>query len=215
MRRILTTLTAVMFATCAMAEPVDERSARKMLFPAKGFNVEYVEGSGLTDTQLGYFKLLVKGRDSRSQFGRLAHYYGAIAISPSVFEGSPAALLSDPESVPFRLDTGLHSVAAAEAAALQGCAALVKRGQKPCVIAARILPKRYKPRDLTMSIFATDAFKAYRKADGPKAFAISPSTRAYGLADGDVAPQEAVEICNGKAKEVGKSDCVVVISDES
>lgn len=204
---------AAAWAAPAMAEPVDEKAARKALFKPGTFDVVYKEDSGLTDEQLGFFRIIVKGRESRDQFGRLAHYYGAIAISPSVFEDGPAALLADPQNVPFRFETGLHSVQAAEVVALRACNALVQAGQKPCVVPAQILPRRYKERGLTLSTFATEGFKAYRDAGGPKAFAASAETRAYGMADGDAAEAEALAACNATAAKVGKPDCKIVIVD--
>jgi len=206
-------LFALTFMNPAWADPLDEKAARKMLFPANGFKVVYKEESGLTETQLGYFKLLVKGRESRNDFKKIAHYYGAIAISPSIFEGTPADLLRDPKKVPFRMETGLHSVEAAQTAVLSACNKLVNSGKKPCVVAALIVPKRYKPVDLTLSVFATQAFKDYRKAKGPKAFAISPRSKGFGISDGDSANAVALAECNATAKETGKADCEIVILD--
>jgi hypothetical protein len=216
MRAIRTAALGLAASVCAfgaLAQAMDQREARKQLFPAKGYEVEYMADSGLSETELGYFKLLVEGRNSRDQFGRMAQYYGAIAISPSVFQGGPAAILASPETVPFKFETGYHSVAAAEAAALIACNALVQPGQQRCGVAARILPKRYKPRPLSMSVFATDAFKTYRNAGKPKAFALSFATPGYGLADGAQAAEEALEICNAAAEAFGKRDCNLVVLD--
>jgi len=217
LNRMTATLAATLAAllvgagAAAAAEPVTERDARKMLFNAKGFEMQYVDAGALTETQLGYFEIMVKSRESRDQFGRLAHYYGAIAISPSVFDGSPAALLAAPETVPFQFRTGLHSVAAADAVALAACNALVKGGDKPCVVAARVLPGRCKDQPMPLSVFATDAFKEYRRADGPQAFAASQATRAYAWGQG--AGSEALAACNQTAATVGPADCKIVVQD--
>ncbi|KMW56419.1 5-aminolevulic acid synthase isozyme [Candidatus Rhodobacter oscarellae] len=214
MKKTLLALSIASLATATTAEPVDERTARKQLFKPKGFSVEYVEDSGLTEQQQGFFKILVEGRDSRQEFGTLARYYGAITVSPSIFEGDIGALLLTPEEVPFQFATGYHSPGAADAASLEACNAQVRGEQKECVIAARILPKRFSERDLTMSFAATANFKLYRGADAPKAFAISPSSQAFGLAEGATAADEALGACNGLIEQEQPRDCVVVIADE-
>ncbi|MEL7117481.1 MAG: 5-aminolevulic acid synthase, partial [Pseudomonadota bacterium] len=93
------------------------------------------------------------------------------------------------------------------------CEALRKRSDQPCVIAARVLPKRFKNQPLTLSNAATGAFKSYRDARGPKAFAISPATQAFGLAQGATAIQEALGACNAKVGQGNRQDCVIVIQD--
>lgn len=215
LRTLIAALTSLLCATAAPADPVDQKSARKMLFNARGFDVQYIDSGVLTDQQLGFFRTLVNSRDSRSQFGQLAQYYGAIAISPSVFESSITELFTRPETVPFAFPVGYHSVSAAQAAALSLCNANVARGQKPCVLAVQIVPKRFKPVALTLSSAATEAFRTYRRAKAPKAFAMSQSTGAFGQGDGPLAVETALRMCNAAVGEGNPEDCVVVIADEN
>ncbi len=208
--------TALVFALSALpvsAEPIDGKSAKKALFSPKGFSVDYVEDSGLSETQLGYFKILVESRQSKKQFGRVARYYGAIAVSPSIFEMSPAELLADPESVPFQMAGARHTPGAADAAALSSCNKLVKGGAKKCVVAARILPKRWKDKGFSMFYAATANFKLYRDADEPKAFAVSATGIGFGLANGEGAAKLAIDACHDNNGEEGKRDCEVVVVD--
>lgn len=213
MNRVIIALVATTLALPAMAEPIDEKAAKKALFSPKGFSVEYIEDSGLTETQLGYFKLLVKGRQSKAQFERVARYYGAIAVSPSIFEMSPAELLADPESVPFQMAGARHTPEAASKAALAACNKLVKGGAKKCVVAAQVLPKRWKDKGFSLSYAATANFKLYRDADGPKAFAASKNGIGFGLANGEGAEDIAIQACHDNNGEDGKQDCEIVVAD--
>jgi hypothetical protein len=196
----------------AEAQPFTEADARQMLF-GDGYEVRFVTNSGLRDQQLALFKELVSGRNSRSQFGQVAAYYGVIAISPSVFEGGAEAILLDPKSVPFRYESGLHSLEDARRVAMAGCNALVREGAKPCVMAAQIVPSGFTPRALSMSVFATEDFPKYRRSSSPKAFAVSASTRAYALAQGNNASTQALDACNKAASAQGARDCKLVLAD--
>lgn len=214
MRRVgLCAILMALIAVPSFADPLDTRKAKRALFPIKGFSVQYPKDNGLTDLQRSYFEILVGGSQSKDQFARVAKYYGAIALTPSMFERTPAELLANPEAVPFQLAAGYHSPAAADRAALATCETIRTGAERPCVIAARILPRRYKPRDLHMSISATAAFDTYRKVKGPRAFAISPTTQAFGLAEGEIAVTEALDACNGKIPASMGRDCTIVIED--
>lgn len=213
MRLIAFSTLLAMIAAPLMAEPLDERTAKRMLFKPKGYSVEYPTNSGLSDAHLGVIKVVAESRDSKKQFGRVARYYGAIAISPSVFEKAAAALITSPETVPFDMSSGLHSPSAAAEAALNACNAKVEAGWEPCVVAANILPKRWKDVDFSMSNAATANFKLYRNAKSPKAFAISASGPGFGLAEGEDAVALAIEACEKSNKSVDAKDCTVVVQD--
>lgn len=175
----------------AAAQVVDTKSARKQVFSERGRSVTVADLSFLTPDV----------RKATEQYAAGFDYYGAMAVSP----GDPA-------------DTGsavavqnYHSVASAQAAALKGCEARRTTG-KPCVIVATTAPRGYKPRSFTLSVEATTALKKdYRKLKAPKAFAVSPSTGAFGFARGDGG--RAIAQCNTGAARKGASDCQVAIQD--
>jgi hypothetical protein len=126
-------------------------------------------------------------------------YYAAIAYSPD--EG----LLTEA----LQSAMNYHSVAAADAAAIAACNAARTAGTAPCQVAARVLPRGYEERPLTVSYDASAAFtKAYRRAKGPKAFAISETTGAYAIGAG---AEAAVAACGASPQAPG--DCRVVIAD--
>ena len=197
----------------AVAQPLDERAARKLLFPAGGFEFVLNRQSGLTEQQLGFFNTLFTARQYRDELSGVARYYGAAAISPALFERLQRGELNLSQGAPFQFSEGYHSPAAAEQAALRDCAAALKPGEAPCVVAARLLPKRFKPRGFTMSMIATEAFKSYRSADAPKAFAISRGSRAFAVKGGTQAAAAALASCNETAAKAGRADCLVVIAD--
>ena len=126
-------------------------------------------------------------------------YYAAIAYSPD--EGLLSEALQSAKNY--------HSIAAADAAAIAACNATRNAGSGPCQVAARVLPRGYEARPLTVSYDASAAFtKAYRRAKGPKAFAISESTGAYAIGQG---AEAAVAACRASPQAPG--DCRVVIAD--
>ncbi|MEM9971133.1 MAG: 5-aminolevulic acid synthase, partial [Pseudomonadota bacterium] len=98
-----------------------------------------------------------------------------------------------------------HTPAAADRAALRACTAEKSRGSGACRIAARVLPRGYSARPLSLSSAATSAFSAnYQRQRAPKALAISPSTGAWGIGAGD---QAAVVAC----RRGGARDCEIAI----
>ena len=127
--------------------------------------------------------------------GPTQQYYGAIAYSPD--EG----LLSEATVAA----ANHHTVDVARGLALAECNAERRVGAAPCVIAADILPKRYRAgRALQLSMGATAGFDAdYRKAPGAKSFAISPQSGSWGFGADDTS---ALQACNAQ-------DCKVVVRD--
>ena len=207
-RRLFVGLLAVAmaWAGAALADPVDEATARKALFKPRGADLVMVRDNGLDAGQSAIMETIAKGLRS----GNLANYYGSVAVSPDFF----ALMQQDPGQAVLtglmQVTERLHSPATADAVALAACNAARSAGQSACVIAARILPRRWEPRDLTMSVDATRAFRDYRRARAPKAFAISEGSRAYAVTNGDGAIAQALADCNAAALV---ADCSIVVSD--
>ncbi len=181
-------------SSMALAQVVDSKAAKKMLFgkasTAQMADVEWTDA----DAGAGVSKA-IKGIASQIP------YYGAIALSP----GEPTSSMLMPTI------SNMHSVEAATKAALAECNARRTVGEA-CIIVATIVPKKYKPRSLTLSAEATQAFgKQYRKLKAPKAMAASPTTGIFGIDRGDGG--RALSACNAKAGAKGSADCRIVIAD--
>jgi hypothetical protein len=183
----------------ASAAPLHGKAAAKQLYAPQGAQVQVLKVKGLT------------AKDARilQQVGATQKYYGAIAFSPG--DG-----LVDAATVAA---ANYHSIDAAERSALKACDAR-RSAKAPCVIAARIEPKGYRPgRALGLSSEATEIFdKVYLKQHDPKAMAISRATGLYGVAQGRNAESRALETCRAKAEKGAKSaktpgDCTIVIAD--
>jgi hypothetical protein len=177
----------------AGADPVDGNAARKMLFSPRTAEVDINQAAGLSETDKTTLAAMVRMNGLK--------YYGAIAFSPD--EG----LVSEALQGAFNF----HGVGPAEVAALAACNKARKGGTAPCVIAATVLPKRWKERPLQLSQDATATFAVYRKGRGEKAIAISLSSGAYGMAKGDGSAAKAMSDCTAKAN--GATDCIIVIAD--
>lgn len=213
MLRLLILALSLTLGGGALAQPFTGNEARKMLMPVKKYDFVINENSGLTELQLKYFNVLFKAREYRGDLDRLARYYGAIAISPSLFARLERGELDLSEGAPFQFAEGYHTPEAAAQVAIDDCTAVLKPGEAPCVIAAQLLPKRWKRQPLSLSVLATEAFAQYRKARGPRAFAISRATRAFAVQGGPNAVAEALASCNGIADDVGPPDCYIAIQD--
>lgn len=181
--------------TPAWAEVIDTKSARKQLFPTRGQNTQLA--SALNDEDRAVITALIPLMEQQMQTP--VKYYSSIAYSPD--EG----LISDA----LQGAVNFHTTGAADAAAIAACNKARKRGAKPCQLAARIVPKKYEPRELTLSYDATDAFtRRFRRETAPKSFAISGTTGAWGIAETDAA---AISACEKDASNAG--DCQIVIRD--
>jgi hypothetical protein len=135
-------------------------------------------------------------------------YYEAMAASPS--EGMLASSAT--------LAVNYHSAETAGVAAIAGCNAKKKEESEPCVVIAEFLPKGYDgPRAFSLSFNATEAFRKYRRAGKPKAFAISPATGEWGQAvkAGSIAAadQAALAACAVLAAKKEAGDCRIVSRD--
>lgn len=181
-------------AAPAPAEVPDTKAAKKSLFSLRGYQVQVSEN--LSDGDAATVKAIVSLM--AQQLRQPVRYYAAIAWSPDdglVHDSIQAAM-------------NYHSVDAAGKAAVDACMPLRSKGAAKCEVAAVIVPKRYKARDLSLSLDATAAFdKTYRKAKSPKAFAASRSGGGWGMGASDAA---AVSACEASS---GAKDCVVVIRD--
>lgn len=188
--RIPMILAMFMAALPAWAEVADTKSARQALYPVRGYEVRLSEG--LSGEEAATVKAIVPLM--AEQLRQPVRYYGAIAFSPRdgmVHESLQAAM-------------NYHAPDAAAAAAVRACMGLRSAGAEPCKVAALLLPKGWVPRDVMLSVDATAVFdKSFRRASGPKAFAVSRETGAFGAGTSDAA---ALTAC-------GAPDCAVVIRD--
>ncbi|WP_116130846.1 hypothetical protein [Tropicimonas sp. IMCC34043] len=191
MRIIGLALALACLAPHAIAQPLDSKAARKMLFGTRGVDVQ-ISDVGFIDA--GMVKAL-------EQAAGQIPYYGAIAVSPG--EPTSSNLMS--------VIGNLHSPESAAKAVLDNCNARRTTGG-PCVVIAVVTPRKYSPQPLTLSVGATGAFeKEYRKMKAPKAMAISRSTGGYAMDRGDGG--RAVSQCEAAAAAMGGKDCEVVIAD--
>ena len=174
----------------SMAEPIDGRTARDMLFRGGAVEVQVLPDDRIPTEQLALIEE-VAGQQI---------YYAAVAVSPDDGVLSTATLAA----------ANHHSIGAAEAAALDACNRM-REGDAECMIVARVRPRGWDERQLQLSFQASDAFRQeYRRGRGPKAFAISPSTGRWAIVKGDNANVLAVEECNAQAE---RADCTVAVAD--
>ena len=193
----------------APAEPVSGNEARKLLFSPRGVDLVANPQSGLDAVQDATVQAILQQLKSEA----VANYYGSIAVSPAFFEMMAADPGGAALSGLLQITEKFHSPEAADRVALDACRQALAEGQAECVIAARVLPRKWQPRALQMSVEATNAFKVYRKGRGAKAFAISPGTGAYAFAKGAAAETVALTDCNLAATAKGGADCEIVIAD--
>ncbi len=189
----------ILGAGAVAAEPIDTKTAKKLLFKPSKAEIEILPQSFLSDGERA--ALRVKLLDQNFQ------YYGAFAVSPA----KGAVSLGDIKGAMGAINH--HSLDAARAAALAGCNAERNGGGK-CVIVGLVRPAGWSETGFQLSSDATLAFrKKYRGGGGPKAFAISPKTGEYAFAKGDDANKTALVNCNAAAKPKGASDCEIVIQN--
>lgn len=182
-------------AASAVAQPLATREAQGALFGTRGTAVVVSDALSAGDQDIVRRTIGLL----EEQLNGPVKYYAAIAFSPD------QGLLSDA----LQSAMNYHSIAAADAAAIAACNAARVAGTQPCRIAARVLPRGYESRPLTLSYDATAAFgKVFRRARSPKAFAVSEATGAYAIGAGADA---ALTAC--QADRPGAADCRVVIVD--
>ena len=206
-RGVMAAVAGMVIAGTALAEPMDAKAARKLLFSPKGMVMEPVAVDGLSAEAAASIDALVTQFSDRKRLKALEaagySYYGALAV--------PTDRPLKMESLAFVAK--LHSPEAARAAALKSCADTT--GSRACAVVALMLPKSFKPRDLTLSQVATDRFrKTWKEGDGPKVLAVSAATDAWVIAKGAGSDQAALERCNAKAAEQARADCSIVIAED-
>lgn len=181
-------------ASPSVADVVTERDAKRALFSHRGHQIQLAPG--LTDLEQKIVTEIVPLM--AQQLRQPVRYYAAIAYSPDdgmVHDSIQAAM-------------NFHTPDAAGQAAMAACNALKSKSAQSCRVAAQVVPKRYKVRDLTLSIDATVGFdRAYRKAASPKAFAISRKSGNWGMGSNDASARSACE------KSGNPGDCEIVIRD--
>ncbi len=178
-------------AGAALAEPINYKAAKGMMFKSKGAVVTLIPHPSVSEKDAKVLK----------QVGETQAYYGAIAMSPSEGLASPALVAA----------TNHHSVESASAQAIEFCNDKRESGSKKCVVVAQIFPKKWKAKPVQFSAGATEAFgKEYRRIRGDKAFATAASTGDFGIGKGETAAAQAVENCAAKN---GATDCEVTIAD--
>lgn len=188
--RLALFLSLVLLAFPAAAEVLTAKEARAALFSTRGYETRVSGALSQRDraTVQALVPLIAR------QLNQPVRYYASIAYSPKdglVHEALQGAL-------------NYHSPESADAAAIRACNKLRSRGAPACRLAARVVPKGYAPRPLTLSVDATAAFeRTYRRMRGPKAFAISRATGAWGVGESDAA---AIRACRVQ-------DCEIVIRD--
>ncbi|WP_172293927.1 5-aminolevulic acid synthase [Pseudoruegeria sp. HB172150] len=191
MRRVaMVFLPSLCMATHAFAQPLTGAEAKDLLFNADELVVAVNPAAELSDKDRNTLDILVESNG----FG----YYGAISFAPE--EG----LLSESLQGAFNF----HSVEDANAAARAACEASRKPDGSPCIIAAQLLPQRWRPARFQLSQDATRAFEGYLEEAGEKALASSSTTGAFAVGTGEDAESTALEECNARAPD---KDCVIAL----
>ncbi|HPD92321.1 MAG TPA: 5-aminolevulic acid synthase [Pararhodobacter sp.] len=181
---------AAPFAQAALADPLDARAARPMLFRDDRVEVIEIDVSGLTEAE----------RTALTTVAQTQKYYAAVGFAPDV------GIMAEPTV----MASNYHSPEAARAAALAGCDAR-RHGGRACVIALEVRPQGWEARDLSLSADATTAFNDdYRRAGGTRAFAVSAGSGQWGIGRGNNAVEDALTACQGDGDV---SDCAIVIQD--
>lgn len=189
-RSVVKMLVVAMLPFAAQAQPMTGEAVAPMLFAATGAEVELLPAPFLPADQAELLKTV----------GATQPYYGAIAVSPD-------------EGIMVEATVGAanhHSTDAASVAARAACDAK-RKGKTPCAVVALIRPAGWSQRPFQLSSSATADFAEYAKVRRDKAFAVSPSTGAWGMAKGRDAATKAVADCAGK--DVAPADCVLVLQD--
>ena len=191
MSRLTTLVLAAALPLPALADPIDARSARDLLFRGDDVEVIQVDMAGLSEQEITVLTTVA----------RTQKYYAAIAFAPA------QGIMAEPTV----MAANHHSPESARAAALAGCNERRGRSGRACVIALEVRPVGWEERDLMLSIDATEAFNdEYRRRRGTRAFAGSALTGQWGIGLGDGAAESAIAACRGDSEV---SDCAVLIED--
>ena len=194
MLKIASVLVAMALAAPAAAEVMSGAEAKSALFSTRGNTIQVSGKLSKRDQTIvrRIVPLMAK------QLRQPVRYYAAIAYSPDdglVHEALQAAM-------------NFHTPQAADRAAVAACNKLKSRSAQGCRVAARVVPKGYKPRPLTLSVDATAGFtSAYQKAKAPKFLAISRKTGNWSIGRTE---QAALGACERSGRP---GDCEIVIRD--
>ncbi len=193
----------------AAAEPISAAEARKQLFAARGVEVRFADG--VPDEARDFLRQVL---DLSASQNNPVPYYGALAFVPDAGLSRDDLLAAMAEgNEHLQAAGGYHAPQAAEDAALAACEAKKSEGAGPCAVGLWVLPRRYAPRDLTLSQPATRDFRQnWRGGASPKALAASPTTGVWAIAKGEGAHQAAIDACNGKVAAPSPSDCDLKIT---
>ncbi|MBV7409738.1 hypothetical protein [Maritimibacter sp. DP1N21-5] len=182
----------------AMAEVMSGDAAKKQLFSARNMillpqDLSVFQGAMRDTVNLTLDQM--RGNSQMSKFVEGGYgYYGAVAFPVAGAEAVPPVIVAQ-----------LNTPQAAASAAVTTCQ---QQNGGQCAVAALLLPKGYKSRDLTLSQAATQrVMEGWDEGLAPKYLAYSPSTSGWGIAKGAAAtPEAALQSCK-------QSDCVIVIED--
>lgn len=189
-RPIALALLTAATALPALADTLDARAARDLLFHPARVSVLQHDLSGLSEREVTVLTTVAQTQK----------YYAAIAYAPDL------GIMAEPTV----MAANYHSPEAAQAAALAGCDAR-RNGGRGCVLALEVRPEGWEPRALSLSADATTDFEdSYRRARGTRAFAASASSGQWGIGRGDAAAESALTACRGDS---AVSDCAILIAD--
>lgn len=176
----------------ALAQPIATEAARDLVFDTREAELVLNPNAPLTNAETSALRTLVSTNGFK--------YYGAMAYAPD--EG----LVSESLQGAFNF----HDVQSASAAALTACNAARAAGSGPCVVAAQIVPRRWKPSDFQLSQDATVGLATMAEIDGEKAMAVSATSGSFGIGQGNSAEADALTECNRNAPQ---RDCIVAVKN--
>ncbi|MCJ8140224.1 5-aminolevulic acid synthase [Falsirhodobacter halotolerans] len=171
---------ALLIATPAAAQTT-LTDVRGMLYPRAGIDVEILPKDYLPADQAALLRTV----------GVQQPYYGAIAISPAEGIMTEATVAA----------ANYHTTDAAATAALRDCNAK-RKAERACEVVGYIRPAGWQQQPVQLSQAATAAFLNDFRGEGPKAFAISPSTGEWGLAKGAGAADAAIAECGAGCRVI-------------
>ncbi len=180
---------ALLLPATALADPIDGRTARDLLYRDVATEVVAVDVSGLSAQEVTVLTTVVQTQK----------YYAAVAFAPD------AGIMAEPTV----LAANHHAVEFARTAALDGCNAR-RSGGRACVIALELRPTGWEERALSLSADATAAFDSDYRGMGRRAFAVSLASGQWGIGRGRDAAEEALNTCRADSDV---SDCAVIIAD--
>lgn len=133
------------------------------------------------------------------------HFFGAVA----------AHVPEDSQQLAIRVRAKLHSLEAAERAALSDCEEERTEGASDCRLIGQIVPEEWDEDTPQLShdvMYALD--QGADKMDGPIFVARSRNTTAWAIWSGDDTRQSALDECNEAAIATGaEPDCDIVVDD--